>query len=436
MKSGFVCFVLSVQLVVASVPLIHPVFEWINTEFDYPSLEARQDAINSGEFIERVSRPSDIDVYYDENEEPKYFLTFPRTGRGTPVTLGTMTDKILNDSPVIAPYPSWEWHQNLNQCSQKRIVSVFRIKIDECQRLWVLDTGVIIGTPLRCPPQILAFDLKTNTLIHQYEIPASQVQSTSVFNLPVVDVRDSKTCKGTFVYAADTRGFGLIVHDVDNKASWRITDKTMHANSDFGTLCIDGSRYEIMDGIQGMALSPHQKEKDRVLFYHALASNSEQYVWTSQIRNRTAFLTTTSPNPDIFHMYCGRRDTQSFPMVINKHGIAYFGLSDYTSFNCWNTRAPYRKRNIHELYKNPVTLQYINGLKLITRRNGDEEIWLINSRLRRVVSGPSNSTEINFRVQMGEVKAFEDKCYQSWSSMECVGEFNNCRSCYNCVVND
>lgn len=42
--------------------------------------------------------------------------------------------------------------------------------MDDCNRLWVLDNGKI-GEEQKCPPKILAFDLKTDKVVVQKEIP-------------------------------------------------------------------------------------------------------------------------------------------------------------------------------------------------------------------------------------------------------------------------
>jgi hypothetical protein len=111
------------------------------------------------------------------HKKNRVFVTMPRFQEGIPVTLGVVTDKKLNNNPIISPYPSWEWHKNPGSCGRNRIVSVYRVlvsrakkslqvlsaeslQIDECQRLWVLDTGRLLEEQT-CPPQILAFDLQT-----------------------------------------------------------------------------------------------------------------------------------------------------------------------------------------------------------------------------------------------------------------------------------
>ena len=48
------------------------------------------------------------------------------------------------------------------------ILSFFQI--DQCNRIWVLDTG-IFGTDRLCPAKLLIFDLYTNRLVDTLEIP-------------------------------------------------------------------------------------------------------------------------------------------------------------------------------------------------------------------------------------------------------------------------
>lgn len=64
------------------------------------------------------------------------------------------------------------------------IVSTFRIRVDECDRLWVMDTGLadIIGAPEQiAPPALVIFDLKTDQLIRRYEFAAEDAKEDTFF---------------------------------------------------------------------------------------------------------------------------------------------------------------------------------------------------------------------------------------------------------------
>lgn len=55
---------------------------------------------------------------------------------------------------------------------------------------------------------------------------------------------------------ADVTGFGLVVFDLHRLKSWRIENKLMFPDPDFGTFTIAGESFDLMDGILGMTLSP------------------------------------------------------------------------------------------------------------------------------------------------------------------------------------
>lgn len=64
------------------------------------------------------------------------------------------------------------------------IISTFRLRADECDRLWVMDTGLadILGNPKQItPPALVVFDLKTNQLIRRYTIPGSHIKDDTFF---------------------------------------------------------------------------------------------------------------------------------------------------------------------------------------------------------------------------------------------------------------
>lgn len=64
------------------------------------------------------------------------------------------------------------------------IISTFRIRADECDRLWVMDSGLadILGNPKQiAPPALVIFDLNTDQLIRRYTIPADFIKDDSFF---------------------------------------------------------------------------------------------------------------------------------------------------------------------------------------------------------------------------------------------------------------
>lgn len=115
-------------------------------------------------------------------------------------------------SPVLHPYPSWQANtlpadqddqernlptatgghdnapkatvSNMTLQDQSAIISTFRIRVDECDRLWVMDTGLadILGNPKQLAPSgLVIFDLKTDQLIRRYSFSDSDSKEDTFF---------------------------------------------------------------------------------------------------------------------------------------------------------------------------------------------------------------------------------------------------------------
>lgn len=113
-------------------------------------------------------------------------------------------------SPALIPYPSWEANTieadvsqspessdghgridapeatvlNNQLHDQSSIISTFRIQVDECDRLWVMDTGLadILGNPKQiAPPALVVFNLTDDTLIRRYQLPESNSKHGTFF---------------------------------------------------------------------------------------------------------------------------------------------------------------------------------------------------------------------------------------------------------------
>lgn len=98
-----------------------------------------------------------------------------------------MTD---DKSPILQPYPSWDANEipqepsTTAETDELKVVSAVRIRVDECDRLWVIDSGSdeILGITTQLMPQsILIFDLTNDKFIRRFVIPPEQKKSDSFF---------------------------------------------------------------------------------------------------------------------------------------------------------------------------------------------------------------------------------------------------------------
>ncbi|XP_045478063.1 major royal jelly protein 2-like isoform X2 [Harmonia axyridis] len=408
----FICSTILVSFTQSALPVPQSVgpqaiFEWTQVEYKYPNQEERQKDIDCENFIPGVPVIIDVDVAFNGDEKRRqYFVTTPRFQAGIPATLGKVTNEKIGSNNVIEPYPNWSWHRDPTKCLRDRLISVFRVEIDTCGRLWVLDNGSY-QDDLICSPQIIAFDLKTNQVVYRYEIPANLLQSNSLLVTPVVDVTDG--CLNPFVYAADCQANSLIVYDQVRNSSWRIQDKTMYPDPNWGTYTILGESFDLMDGILGMAMNGGQEPKK--LFYHAMSSNTEHAVKISELRNESQFKDNPNSSPDVFHTYRGRRRSQSPAEAIDKYGILYFGDVNEVTLNCWDTATEYGPRHIRTLSNNHTILQFTSGMKVRDSFRHNQDLFVVTSRFQKVSLGTLNPKEVNFRVLKLQLNHFtKRKC--------------------------
>ncbi|XP_076761878.1 yellow-e3 [Xylocopa sonorina] len=399
-------FYLAVLMLLLTVSLeaiekMKTIYSWKSLEFAFPNEHAKQTAINNGAFIPGAPVPIDVDVYVEEHKS-KVFVSIPRFQDGVPLTLGYVTEQVSVDgNPIIAPYPNWDYN-TLGSCDS--ITSVYRMQIDECGRLWILDTGVLKSKRI-CPPQLLVFSLRENVLITRYKFPKEYLKQDSLFVTVVVDIRDvDRGCKDTFAYIADVTGFALLVYDFRHSKSWKIVNNLFYPYPPYGTFNIKGDTFDLMDGILGLALGPI-RDGDRTLYFHSLASRVEARVPASVIRNHTIFNENPEAAARSFVPFEHERSSQSAAEVMDRDGVLFFGLLSELAIGCWNSKhyPEYGGKNIRTVVSDSEKLQFPSGMKIVTSKNRRQELWVLTASFQRYMSNSLHANETNFRIQAGFV---------------------------------
>nr|CAD7431437.1 unnamed protein product [Timema monikensis] len=385
---------------------LREVYAWKQVDFSFPSPEIRQYAISSGSFVPKDNLPLGLEVW-----NSRIFVTLPRWKSGIPATLATIPrdrrDAGGNLSPTLEPYPNWSWHQPGN-CDA--MTSVFRIAVDPCGRLWVLDSGVVdtVDTVKQaCPPQILVFDLTTDALVWRYRLPEDQVKEGSLFSNIAVDVRDG-SCDDAHVYITDVWRFGLVVYKLRENRSWRITHHFFYPDPMAAQYELHGLSFSWTDGLFGLSLSPlDPKTGDRTLFFHPMSSFREFSVPTSVIRNETA----SDAHPDAFSPLGEPRYAtkgQSSASAMDRRGVMFYNLVTRDSVGCWNSNQPggYIPALQGVVAHSNVTLVFPNDLKIDHERR--QSVWVLSNRLPVYLYSDLDPKEYNFRI----MTAFVDEAAQ------------------------
>lgn len=152
-------------------------------------------------------------------------------------------------------------------------------------------------------------------------------------------------------------------------------------------------------------------QSDRTLFFHALASVTENSVPLSVLNNQSAWEQNVESNPRAFSEI-GTRRSQSAAEAMDKHGNLFFGLMDPIAIACWDSERPYTASNMRIVAQNDATLQFASGLKVIENRKGKEELWVLTCRFQKTMTGTLNRNEVNFRIQALQIDELLDgnKC--------------------------
>lgn len=280
------------------------------------------------------------------------------------------------------------------------LTSVFRVNIDPCGRLWVLDSGQIDSqdNPKQlCPPSIVVFDIYTDKLIARYPIPQQYVLQDSLFANIIVDTR-TPDCSDLHVYIADTWRFGLLVFRLSDVRFWRFTHPLFFPDPLASNFTLHGLNFQWTDGIFGLALTPPDLFEDRLLFFHPMSSNREFYVSTSILREPSRVSNSSSE----FNLVGESRGIhgQSSASAIDRRGIMFYGLVTRDSIGCWDTKKPYRKKTIEVVAMNAETLVFPNDIKVDQEER--QSLWVISNRLPMFQAGPLDPDDYNFRIMYAD----------------------------------
>jgi len=126
----------------------------------------------------------------------------------------TKVVELIGGKPV--PYPDAGFQEPRSDAPS--FDTVLSLRIDRQDRLWTLD----YARYGRGQPRLLAFDLHTNAVVHQYDFPSSVAGFLSMLNDFQVDPA------GEHVYIAETSPIrqrpALVVYDVARRTSRRVLD--------------------------------------------------------------------------------------------------------------------------------------------------------------------------------------------------------------------
>uniref|UniRef100_A0AAG5CNI6 Yellow-e n=1 Tax=Anopheles atroparvus TaxID=41427 RepID=A0AAG5CNI6_ANOAO len=366
-------------------PAFETVKQWnllsYNFPWDYPT--SNKDFYNPENIV-----ATGLEVGHD-----RIFIATPRLFSGVPATLSAIPRGSVGDSPTLQAFPSWSHHRagtNEYNCSDIGLVSVYRIRIDSCNRLWALDAGVsrsLEDFEITCPPKILVYDLHTDQVVRRIDFPQEVIRGESLYTNLVVDETTSRPenhCDDVFVYITDTVAPGIVVYDSGKDLTWRLSHPAMYPDPDFAESSILEHRFTLMDGVVGLAFDPEAA----LLYFQPLATDRLFSVSTSALRS--------GPLPfgkDLPVKLVGRKSSQGIGLAVAPRGgtVFYSPLSE-TAVASWNPRT-----NEHSiLAQDQEKIQFAADLR--TPDRDGTALYVLTSKFHRFFLKNLDASEFNTRI--------------------------------------
>lgn len=361
----------------------------------------------------RPAFPSQNDSYVPYNNVPmgvshfngKLFITVPRRRLGIPSTLNYIDMKTVgsNRSPKLRAYPDMETNEFTDTANPNRIISVYRTRVDVCNRLWFIDTGMLELPNNRIQvqrPSIWIIDLKKNKKIHRFEIPETIVATGNGLASITVDV-DSSACNKAFGYIPDLNNNALFVYSLEDHRIWAFNHNFFHFDPTQGDLSIGGQDFEWNDGIFSVTLGNRDRNGFRTAYFHPMASTNEFTVSTSVLQNESN--AARSSHGRDFKLLGSRGPQKQSTMhdFDPETGIIFYDEIMKNGIGCWNTKETEFSANNHgQVAMDEDRMIYPSDLTI----DKEGTIWVMTNSMPIFIYSQLDPNVVNFRVWKQKVK--------------------------------
>lgn len=365
-----------------AVPL-QLLYEWYYIDYIWPNPLARISAINLGQYNHTKAYLCDALFTIDDR-----LLVTVVGPEGVPFSLNLVSDKTGDGGPLLLPYPDWTWGRRTD-C--KGIIEATRLVIDQCNRLWVLDSGKIINQRV-CPAQLIAFDLTFNIPVYQRTIPDDIASGTSGNGQldSFIIVNDLNPClfiDQTVIYLTDASGYAMVVCTF--LGCRRITSDSFLPTPAAELVTVAGQSYVINDGVNNLL------QVGSTIYLTVQASYNLLSIQQWQVG---VALISGTIQPEIF---LNIANTQISGIILSQTGAIFVGLVGETAIGCLNSQ---QIQNVTVVLQDQENLQLITNLN-IRYVNADEYLYGVSNRGQRYATHTMNFAETNFRIFQIETAA-------------------------------
>ncbi|XP_011708337.1 PREDICTED: protein yellow-like [Wasmannia auropunctata] len=377
------------------------VYSWKQVEFKLPNDTIRNEYIASGDYIPENNMPLGLAIW-----RKTMFITVPRWKNGVLATLNSFSMNDDKHSPVLTPYPDLEAN---NISSPDGLVSIFRVRIDTCDRLWGLDTGAsdILGdTKVVQPMRLIVIDLKTNKIIRKYTLKDTDVKPETFIADLVIDVAPEQ-CDKAFAYMSDLAAYGIVVYSWEKNDSWRINHNFFHFDPLNGDYNVSGYNFQWTDGVFGMSLSPIYADGSRTLYFHSMSGITEFSVSTDVLQD--------NQKSQVYSNFriAGTKGqlTQGPSSIIDpKTCIDYFTQVNRNGIACWDITTELNPETFKLVAQDNTTLVFPQDIVI---DNESRKLYVLSNNIPKFMNGNFDPLVTNFFITSADLETLTSLCKQT-----------------------
>ncbi|GAB0091081.1 hypothetical protein DMENIID0001_058840 [Sergentomyia squamirostris] len=279
-------------------------------------------------------------------KQKELFMSIPRTSESILDTLSEIKghDRDQKSSTISA----------FSGSVKTPLISVQRAVVDECQRLWVIDSGRLEDQDVRGEYKnesafIVAFSLKKSGYpeVIRHKIPTTLVREPQYFGQLAVDViNPGRCCRHTYIYIPNYSDATLYVYDNKRKKMWKFNDDSFQHEK----LTYPGNDQGYKYGIHTVAVGERDSENHRTAYYIAGSGTKLWSVNTKILRNKgSAF------NPEFLGDHEIKPDALAMAYD-SKTKVLFFGASNTKQIICWNTEKQFNEQNLDVVFQSDDTM--------------------------------------------------------------------------------
>ncbi|XP_053661332.1 L-dopachrome tautomerase yellow-f-like [Anopheles marshallii] len=333
----------------------------------------------------------------------RVFITVPRRRTGIPSTLNViLLDQIPagETSPKLIAYPNAITNELKAPYlpDPKKLISVYRTRVDRCDRMWFVDTGFLEYPGHRKQvqrPALWIIDLLQDRKVRQFEIPDTIVAEGHGMASVTID-STSDDCDGAYAYIPDLAFYRLYVYGFRENRMWKFQHEFLSFDPRMTGFGVAGVRFRWNDGIFSIALGPHRQspEEGRTVYFHAMASTSEYTTSSRVLQNET--LANVGGYDHLF-THLGERGIKT-QCTIHQYdpqtGVLFYAEVNRNSIGCWNSKRPFNPENHGIVHLDNTNFIYPSDMTL----DSDGDLWVMTNGLPRWLYASLSADDYNFRV--------------------------------------